>query len=80
MSQIIRVQDDVYEKAKKLSEMKQETLSAFIANAVNAYEQQLFFAQLEEGYRSLKADPTEWSEELREREELDGTAKDGIDD
>ena len=78
MSQIVRIQDDVYERAKILSELQNETLSSFMTKAICSYEKQLFFSQLQDSYRDLSSQ--ERDEELLEQKELDGTLGDGIDD
>lgn len=48
--------------------------------ALKKYEEQMFLEEVNEGYARLKADKKAWEEELKEREELEGTIGDGLED
>lgn len=54
--------------------------TALIESALKKYEAQIFLEEINEGYARLKANKKEWKEELKERQELEGTIGDGLDD
>ena len=54
--------------------------TALIDQALKRYEDQIILDEINEGYARLKADKNAWKEELLEREELEGTIGDGLED
>lgn len=46
--------------------------------ALKKYEDQMLLEEINEGYARLKADKKAWEEELQERQELEGTLGDGL--
>lgn len=48
--------------------------------ALKKYEDQLLLEEINEGYARLKADKKAWEEEIKERQELEGTIGDGLED
>lgn len=48
--------------------------------ALKKYEEQILLEEINEGYARLKADKKAWEEELKERQELEGTIGDGLED
>lgn len=48
--------------------------------ALKKYENQILLEEINEGYARLKADKKAWEEELKERQELEGTIGDGLED
>lgn len=46
--------------------------------AVKKYEDQILLEEINEGYARLKADKKAWKDELKERQELEGTVGDGL--
>lgn len=48
--------------------------------ALKKYEDQILLEEINEGYARLKADKKAWEEELKERQELEGTVEDGLDE
>ena len=48
--------------------------------ALKKYEDQILLDEINEGYARLKADKEAWKEELKERQELEGTIWDGLSD
>ena len=48
--------------------------------ALKKYEDQILLEEINEGYARLKADKKAWEEELKERQELEGTVGDGLED
>lgn len=47
--------------------------------ALQKYEEQILLEEINEGYARLKADKKAWKEELKDRQELEGTVGDGLD-
>lgn len=54
--------------------------TALIDSALKKYEEQIMLEEINEGYARLKADKKAWKEELQERQELEGTIGDGLED
>lgn len=54
--------------------------TAIIDQALKNFEDQILLEEINEGYARLKADKKAWKEELMEREELEGTLGDGLED
>ncbi len=48
--------------------------------ALKKYEEQMLLEEINNGYARLKEDQEIWKEELAERNELDGTLWDGLED
>jgi deoxyribodipyrimidine photolyase-like uncharacterized protein len=48
--------------------------------ALKKYEDQILLEEINEGYARLKADKKAWEEELKERQEIEGTVGDGLED
>lgn len=46
--------------------------------ALKKYEAQILLEEINEGYARLKADKKAWEDELKERQELEGTVGDGL--
>lgn len=46
--------------------------------ALKKYEDQILLEEINEGYARLKADKKAWEDELKERQELEGTVGDGL--
>lgn len=46
--------------------------------ALKKYEEQILLEEINEGYARLKADKKDWEEELKERQEIEGTVGDGL--
>jgi hypothetical protein len=44
------------------------------------YEDQILLEEINEGYARVKADKKAWEEELKERQEFEGTIGDGLED
>ena len=48
--------------------------------ALKKYEDELLLEEINKGYARLRADKTAWEDELNERQELEGTVEDGLED
>lgn len=48
--------------------------------ALKKYEDQILLKEINEGYARLKADKKAWEEELKERQEFEGTVGDCLED
>lgn len=57
-----------------------ETRMSIIEKAMINYKRQIDMKQFDEDYARLRSNEQLWKEELREREELDGTLEDGLSD
>jgi len=55
-------------------------LSELEPDTVERYRRERFFAELNDAFARLRADPVAWAEVLAERAELEGTLADGLDD
>jgi hypothetical protein len=54
--------------------------TVIIDMALKKYEEQILLEEINEGYARLKADKKAWEEEIEERQELEGTVGDGLED
>jgi hypothetical protein len=54
--------------------------TVLIDQALKSFEDQILLEEINEGYARLKADKKAWKEELDERQELQGTIGDGLED
>jgi predicted transcriptional regulator len=79
-STTVRVTKHTHELLRELAEATGQPLQQVLERAVENYRRQQFFAELDAAYERLQADPVAWAEELAEREELEGTLADGLDD
>lgn len=71
--QSVRILDRLHHRLHK-------SKTALIDQALKKYEAQIFLDDINEGYARLKGDKTAWAQELIEREELEGTIGDGLED
>jgi len=54
--------------------------TALIDQALKCYEDQILLEEINESYARLKGDKKAWKKELKERKELEGTLRDGLED
>ncbi len=54
------------------------TKSAIIEKALNELDKNIAFRSFNEAYAKLKKNPDAWMDELKEREELEGTLEDEL--
>jgi predicted transcriptional regulator len=64
----------------RLQRLYRKPKTAIIDIALKKYEDQILLDQINEGYARLKDDKKAWEEELKERQELEGTIGDGLSD
>lgn len=74
----------ISEKAVRILERLQHRYhkpkTVLIDLALKNYEDQILLEEINKGYARLKADKKAWEEELKERQELEGTIGDGLED
>lgn len=76
----IRVPARTYDRLKGLARAEGKPMSVVLDEAVDRYEADRFFRDMDAAYRALRADPDAWQQELAERVLLAGTLMDGLDD
>lgn len=64
----------------RLQRLYHKPKTVLIDIALKKYEDQILLEGINEGYARLNADKKAWEEELKEREELEGTLEDGLED
>jgi hypothetical protein len=79
-STTIRVSKTLYNNIKDLSLKFNENMQDIMEKAILQYEKQCFFRELELSYAKLKETKEDWNEELQERNLLDNTLIDILDD
>jgi predicted transcriptional regulator len=79
-STTVRVSEHTHDVLRKLAEATGEPLQKVLERAVENYRREQFFAELDEAYARLQADPVAWEEELAERALWETTLADGLDD
>jgi hypothetical protein len=65
---------------ERLQRRYRKPKTVLIDLALKKYEDQILLEEINEGYSRLKADKKAWEEELKERQELEGTIGDGLED
>jgi hypothetical protein len=63
---------------KEMTYLTGYTKVEVIEHALETYRRRERMRLMNEGYNRLKSRKTEWNEELKEREELEGTLTDGL--
>jgi predicted DNA-binding protein len=76
----IRVPARTYDRLKGLAQAEGKPMSVVLDEAVEHYEADRFFLEMDAAYRALRADPAAWQQELAERSLWDGTLMDGLGD
>ena len=76
----IRVPAHTYDRLKSVARAEGKPMSVVLDEAVERYEADRFFAEMDIAYRALRADPAAWPEELAERALWDNTLLDGLKD
>lgn len=80
MSTTVRISDQTRDNLRELARRSGESMQTLLDRAVEQYRRSRFFADVDAAYAALRADPESWSEELAEREALDGTLADDLDE
>ncbi len=63
----IRVTDETHRRIAQLAERTGDPMTEVVSRAVDALERQVFFADVNERYEQLRADPEAWAEVEHER-------------
>src|SRR4029453_9805137 len=79
-STTVRVSEHTHDLLRKMAEATGEPLQKGLERAVENYRRERFFAELNEAYARLQADPVAWEEELAERALWETTLPGGLDD
>ena len=75
----VRIPARTYDRLKTLARAEGKPMSVVLDEAVDRYEADLFFHDMDDADRALRADPGAWQQELAERALWDGTLMDGLD-
>ncbi|MBI3891318.1 MAG: toxin-antitoxin system protein [Candidatus Wallbacteria bacterium] len=76
----IRITPSSHKLLKDLATRTGEPMQSLLDRAVDTYARQRFLDEANEAYATLRGDSAAWKQELREREEWDGTSMDGLED
>ena len=80
MGQTVRISPESDDIIKELAAKKGKSKIIIIQEALEAYRFADRMQQFNESYERLRSDPEAWKQELEEREELEGTLMDGLDE
>jgi predicted transcriptional regulator len=80
MSTTVRVSDETRRRAAALAKATGRQLQQVIEEAVVAYERELFWRRLTEGYEALAGDEPAWAEVQAERDAESRSLADGVRD
>ncbi len=76
----VRLPARTYRRLQGLARTVGKPMSTVIEEAVERYEADQFFRDLDDAYRDLRTQPDAWHGEQAERALLDHTLGDGLDD
>ena len=74
----IRVDSETRGKLLELAHRAHKPIGEIVAEAVEQYEEDQFWAEYQAGYARLKQDPQKWSDWNEEIRRLDGVVADGL--
>jgi len=74
----IRASELTHHRLKQLSHSTGQPIQTVLDRAIEAYRRTVFLEQLNEDYAKLRVIDSEWSEELADRKDLEGTLYDGL--
>jgi hypothetical protein len=80
MAESVRIDPKAHEKLSELARKAGASITETLSRAIDAYEAELFWKQLERGYSELRANPEALREENEERALFDQTIADGLED
>jgi predicted transcriptional regulator len=75
----VRIPTQLRDVLKAMAEQMNQSMQDVITRAVENYRRELFFAQANEAYARMMADPVQKAEHEAELREWDGTLMDGLD-
>jgi hypothetical protein len=67
MAESVRIDRKAHEKLSELARKAGASITETLSRAIEAYEAELFWKQLERGYAELRSDPNALREESEER-------------
>lgn len=76
----VRVEKTLHAKLKELAEAEHRPISHVIAEAVDRYEREKFWAEMHKSFARLRADPAAWHEYQDEAAMWDSMSGDGLAD
>jgi len=76
----VRITNSTRDMLDEIEEKEGRTKSVLLADVVERYRRERFFASINSGYARLKRDKKAWKDELEERELWDSTLGDGLED
>ncbi|MEX2188415.1 MAG: ribbon-helix-helix protein, CopG family [Pirellulales bacterium] len=79
-SATVRIDSETHAKLRALADAAGQPMPAVLRQAIDAYARAQFLDGLDRDFAALRANPTAWSEEQRERNAWDATLSDGMDD
>ena len=74
----IRVSERTHEALRALADSTGEPMARLVERAVERLRTEEFFAELNNAYDRLRADPASWAAETAEREAWETTLADGL--
>lgn len=79
-TKMMRIREDTFASIKEVAEEEHESMQALLARAWELYRRQRILELSNAVYAAMREDPQAWQEELEEREALEGTLADGLED
>jgi len=76
----VRIPRETYEQLREMAAQLGQPMTTVMDEAIKEYKRELFFRQVEDDYRRLQGDPVAWQEYLADKEELDGSLMDDLED
>lgn len=80
MSRPVRVSDKGHEILVELAKEDKKSMSDVLEKVLLAEKRRRFFEGINAGYEELKKSPSDWKEELEERDLYENTLMDGVKD
>lgn len=79
-STTMRVTGHSHQVLRRLAKQSGRTMQQVLDDALEEYERQQYFDEMNTAYKRLRADPVAWAEYRAELEEWDAVLADGLDD
>lgn len=76
----IRVSGQTRDRLQQIAERQHQSVGVIVQQAVDQFDNALFWSTFHKQLDDLRADPVAWAEMNDEFHELDGTLLDGLDD
>jgi len=76
----VRLSARTFARLRRLAEASGRPMSTVVEEALEGYEVDRFFLDLDAAYRELRGSPREWRQEQAERALLEQTLRDGLED